>query len=145
VSLTNTPPHVGPVLQRSTSLELIKTFTFDAAHRLTTVPAGHKCARLHGHTFKVEIHLSGQFDPASGYLVDFAEVKQICTPVIDRLDHTYLNDIEGLENPTSENIAIWLWNSRSPSLRALKVAWSMQETVGQALLGVSRFDSDDYR
>lgn len=101
-------------------MELIKTFTFDAAHRLTALPAGHKCAQLHGHTFKVEIHLSGEFNRTTGYLVDFAEVKQICAPVIDRLDHSYLNEIEGLESPTSENIAIWLWDRLKGSLPALQ-------------------------
>lgn len=104
-------------------MELIKTFTFDAAHHLTTVSPGHKCAGLHGHMFRVDIHLSGPFDPSIGYLVDFGDIKRICEPVIAILDHAYLNDVEGLENPTSENIAVWLWNRLSHHLSLLtKVA-----------------------
>jgi 6-pyruvoyltetrahydropterin/6-carboxytetrahydropterin synthase len=100
-------------------LDLIKTFTFDAAHRLTRVPAGHKCANLHGHTFRVEIHLAGPVDPELGWVTDFADVKAICQPVIAQLDHNYLNDIQGLENPTGENIARWIWGRVSGKLQGL--------------------------
>jgi 6-pyruvoyltetrahydropterin/6-carboxytetrahydropterin synthase len=90
-------------------MEIYKNFTFDAAHKLTCVPDGHKCANLHGHTFKVEVHLAGEEDKARGWVVDFNDVKAAVSPILEQLDHGYLNDIKGLENPTSENIARWLW------------------------------------
>lgn len=101
-------------------MHLIKVFTFDAAHRLPNVPAGHRCGRLHGHTFRVEVHLSGPVDPEHGWVIDFADVKKICQPVLSQLDHNYLNEIEGLENPTSENIAVWLWERLAGDLPTLK-------------------------
>ena len=100
-------------------------FTFEAAHRLPHVPEGHKCGRLHGHSFRVSVHVSGPVDERLGWVVDFAEIKQTCGPIIDRLDHEYLNEIEGLENPTSENIARWIWQNLKdelPILSRLEVA-----------------------
>jgi 6-pyruvoyltetrahydropterin/6-carboxytetrahydropterin synthase len=101
-------------------IELIREFTFDAAHLLPNVPKGHKCKRLHGHTFYFKLHLKGTVDPHTGWLMDFGEIKNIVKPIIDNyLDHYYLNDIAGLENPTSENIAIWLWRKLKPQLPLL--------------------------
>jgi 6-pyruvoyltetrahydropterin/6-carboxytetrahydropterin synthase len=100
-------------------VELFKEFTFEAAHRLPHVPEGHKCARLHGHSFRVEVHVRGDLDPRLGWVMDFADVKAAVKPVIDRLDHYYLNEIEGLENPTSEVLARWLWTRIHPSLPGL--------------------------
>ena len=101
-------------------IELVREFVFDAAHLLPKVPEGHKCRRLHGHTFRFRIHLKGGVDPETGWLMDFGEIKKIVKPLIDdQLDHYYLNDIEGLENPTSENLAIWLWNKLKPQLPLL--------------------------
>ena len=101
-------------------IELIKEFSFDAAHLLPNVPEGHKCRRLHGHTFYFKIHLKGKIDPHTGWLMDFGEIKKIVKPIIEnQLDHYYLNDVEGLENPTSENIAIWLWRKFKPELPML--------------------------
>jgi 6-pyruvoyltetrahydropterin/6-carboxytetrahydropterin synthase len=100
-------------------VEIFKVFTFEAAHRLPNVPAGHKCARLHGHSFRVEIHVSGPVDPVTGWVMDFADIKEAFRPILSRLDHYYLNDIEGLENPTSENIARWIWQQLKPSLPLL--------------------------
>ncbi|HPC20992.1 MAG TPA: 6-carboxytetrahydropterin synthase QueD [Phycisphaerae bacterium] len=97
-------------------VQLSRTFTFEAAHRLPTFPEGHKCRRLHGHSFKVEIILAGEVDEAKGYLVDYGEVKAVCQPVFDRLDHQYLNEIEGLENPTAELLARWIWRQVRPNL-----------------------------
>ncbi|MGO9790992.1 MAG: 6-carboxytetrahydropterin synthase QueD [Solirubrobacteraceae bacterium] len=92
-----------------TTTQIFKEFTFEAAHRLPFVPAGHKCARLHGHSFKAEVHVEGEVDPSSGWIIDFAEITEAFKPLHTRLDHNYLNEIEGLENPTSENIARWMW------------------------------------
>jgi 6-pyruvoyl tetrahydropterin synthase/QueD family protein len=89
--------------------EIFKEFTFEAAHHLPYVPDGHKCGRLHGHSFRVELHLSGTVEPESGWLMDFAELKERFEPLHRRLDHNYLNEIPGLENPTSENISRWIW------------------------------------
>ncbi len=100
-------------------MEAFVTFHFDAAHRLTQVPPDHKCSQLHGHTFKAEIHVSDSLDPDKQWVMDFAEIKAVCRPVIDRLDHTYLNEIEGLENPTSEVIARWIWQRVKPELPVL--------------------------
>ena len=90
-------------------MEISRSFTFSAAHRLPNVPEGHKCSRLHGHTFTVEIHLAGDVDPQLGWIEDFGDVDIAFAPLIEQLDHRYLNDVEGLENPTSENIARWIW------------------------------------
>jgi len=100
-------------------VELRKEFCFEAAHRLPHVPAGHKCARLHGHSFRVELTLRGPVDPATGWLVDFADVDRAFAPLHDKLDHQCLNDIEGLDNPTSEMLAAWIWDSLRPSLPML--------------------------
>jgi len=90
-------------------MEIFKEFSFEAAHRLPNVPAGHKCARLHGHSFQVAIFVSGPVGKSSGWVMDFADIKTAFGPVHEALDHRYLNDVPGLENPTSENIARWIW------------------------------------
>ena len=97
-------------------MEIFVSFTFDAAHRLPQVPEGHKCSRLHGHTFRVEVHVSGPVDESLGWVIDFGDLKKICKPVIEQLDHHYLNEIPGLENPTCEVIARWLWQRLMPCL-----------------------------
>ncbi|CAM3877781.1 6-carboxy-5,6,7,8-tetrahydropterin synthase [Vibrio aerogenes CECT 7868] len=98
---------------------LYKEFTFEAAHRLPHVPDGHKCGRLHGHSFLVRIYVEGDVDPQAGWVIDFSEIKQAFKPVYEQLDHHYLNEIEGLENPTSEVIARWIWQKLKPSLPLL--------------------------
>lgn len=90
-------------------MEIWKEFTFEAAHRLPNVPPEHKCARLHGHSFRVQIHVEGSVDEALGWVRDFADIKSAFKPLLDQLDHFYLNEIHGLENPTSENLARWIW------------------------------------
>lgn len=100
-------------------VRLVKDFWFEAAHRLPHVPEGHKCERLHGHSFHVEIEVAGETDPALGWLIDYAEIKAAYGPVHDQLDHRYLNDIEGLENPTSEILAAWIWERLKPALPQL--------------------------
>lgn len=89
---------------------IFKEFTFEAAHRLPNVPAGHKCERLHGHSFRVEIHVTGPVSEATGWIVDFAEIYAAYAPLHAILDHHYLNEVEGLNNPTSENLARWIWD-----------------------------------
>jgi 6-pyruvoyltetrahydropterin/6-carboxytetrahydropterin synthase len=99
--------------------EIFKEFSFEAAHRLPFVPEGHKCARLHGHSFRVELHVAGAVDPRMGWILDFADVAAAFAPVRERLDHHYLNEIEGLENPTSEVLARWIWERTRPLLPGL--------------------------
>ncbi len=100
-------------------MEIFKTFTLESAHRLPNVPAGHKCARVHGHSFRVELHVSGAVDPQLGWVMDFADIKRAFEPVYQRLDHHYLNDVPGLDNPTSENLARYIWRELKPSLPQL--------------------------
>jgi 6-pyruvoyltetrahydropterin/6-carboxytetrahydropterin synthase len=97
-------------------MEIYKEFTFEAAHSLPHVPAGHKCARLHGHSYRVRVYVSGVVDPKLGWVLDFADIKVAFKPLLARLDHYYLNEIPGLENPTSEVLAIWIWNELGDSL-----------------------------
>jgi len=100
-------------------MEVFKEFTFEAAHRLPNVPPGHKCGRLHGHSFRIEIHIKGQVTEPTGWIMDFADMKKAFQPIYDRLDHYYLNEIEGLDNPTSENLAKWVWEELKPTLHEL--------------------------
>lgn len=96
-----------------------KEFQFEAAHRLPYVPEKHKCGRLHGHSFLVRLEITGEVDAHIGWVMDFAELKAAFKPIYDRLDHHYLNDIPGLENPTSEVLAEWIWHQVQPILPAL--------------------------
>jgi 6-pyruvoyltetrahydropterin/6-carboxytetrahydropterin synthase len=83
---------------------------FEAAHHLPRAPEGHKCRRLHGHSYRVEILVEGEVDPQMGWLIDYAEIKKAFAPLLEELDHHYLNEVSGLENPTSENLACWIWD-----------------------------------
>lgn len=100
-------------------MELFKVFYLEAAHRLPNVPEGHKCSRLHGHSFRIEVHVSGDVHEGSGWVMDFADVSNAFKPLYVQLDHHYLNEIEGLENPTSENLAKWIWFRLKPNLQSL--------------------------
>lgn len=100
-------------------MEIYKKFTFEAAHKLPNVPQGHKCGRLHGHSFEVTLFVAGPVDDHTGWVIDFADIKAVFKPILNRLDHYYLNDIDGLENPTSENIARWIWQQTKPELAGL--------------------------
>ncbi len=100
-------------------VRLVREFTFEAAHRLPHAPPDHKCRRLHGHSFRVELVCEGEIDPQAGWLVDFADIKRVFTPLFSQLDHHYLNEIEGLENPTAEHLARWIWTRLKPALPLL--------------------------
>jgi len=102
-------------------MEVYREFKFDAAHRLPNLPPEHRCSRLHGHTFRAVIHLESGVGEETGWVRDFREMKKLCQPFIDELDHSYLNDIPGLDNPTSENIARWLWSRLNPVLPELSM------------------------
>ncbi len=90
-------------------VRLVQEFRFESAHRLPKVPEGHRCANLHGHSYRIEVAVRGPIDEATGWLMDFARLDEVCGPHIAELDHHYLNEIPGLENPTSEVLAGWLW------------------------------------
>ena len=100
-------------------ITLTKSFSFDAAHWLPTFPEGHKCRRLHGHTFRVELVVQGEVDRAKGYLVDYGELKRAIQPLEEQLDHHLLNEIPGLENPTAENLSRWIYERIEPTVPLL--------------------------
>ena len=100
-------------------MEIFREFTFEAAHRLPNVPPGHKCARLHGHSFRVELAVAGPVDASTGWFIDFGVLYDAWKPIHDQLDHNYLNEIPGLENPTSEILARWVWDRLKLALPSL--------------------------
>jgi 6-pyruvoyl tetrahydropterin synthase/QueD family protein len=110
----------------NSKVKLSKIFQIESAHRLPHVPDGHKCGRIHGHSFKITIKVKGEIDPEAGWLIDYADLKVAFKPLYDQLDHNYLNDIKGLENPTSENLGLWViknfkFNHPSAKLYAVKI------------------------
>jgi 6-pyruvoyltetrahydropterin/6-carboxytetrahydropterin synthase len=108
-------------------VEVVKEFRFEAAHFLPNVPDGHKCRRMHGHSFRGEVAVRGPLHPELNWVVDFADLKQAVDPIVRRLDHYLLNEIEGLENPTSEAVAVWIWKALQPTLPNL-VRVTIEET-----------------
>jgi 6-pyruvoyltetrahydropterin/6-carboxytetrahydropterin synthase len=105
-------------------VELKKTYLFEAAHQLPRVPAGHKCSRMHGHSYRVEVGLRGPVDPTTGWVVDFAVIDEAWVDLFKRFDHHLLNEIPGLENPTCENLCGFIWQAlvaRVPHLDAVTV------------------------
>lgn len=100
-------------------MRVYKKFQIEAAHRLPNVPEDHKCARLHGHSFVIGICVEGPVGDKSGWVMDFADIKKAFQPLFDLLDHNYLNEIEGLANPTSENLAMWVWQKMQNKLPGL--------------------------
>lgn len=123
-------------------MEIFKEFRLEAAHRLPNVPEGHKCARLHGHSFRVTVHLRGEVDPTLGWVRDFADLGAAFAPLHAQLDHNYLNEVDGLENPTSENLARWIWERLEPSLPELsRVVVRETCTSGCAYEGPAKGDA----
>jgi 6-pyruvoyltetrahydropterin/6-carboxytetrahydropterin synthase len=108
-------------------MQIFKEFTFDSAHVLPNVPDGHKCKNLHGHTYHLKVCIEGKLDAHLGWVIDFGDIKKILKPIIELLDHNYLNDIPGLENPTCEIICKWLWDQIKPQLNGL-VKLELRET-----------------
>ncbi len=98
---------------------LTKIFQIEAAHRLPLLPKGHKCERMHGHSFRIEVCVEGECDPKLGWLMDYADISAAFQPLFDQLDHRCLNEIPGLENPTSEILAKWIWDHLKPALPML--------------------------
>lgn len=101
------------------SVRLVKSFGFEAAHWLPTFPEGHKCRRMHGHSFRVDVVVQGELDVTKGYLLDYGDIKAATAPIEAALDHRCLNEIAGLENPTSEMVARWIWAKLKPALPQL--------------------------
>lgn len=101
------------------TVEIFREFNFEAAHRLPNVPEGHKCSRLHGHSYRFTVHVEGPLDAQYGWVLDFGDLKSVVKPIVEELDHYYLNEISGLENPTSEVLAQWLWARILPKLPEL--------------------------
>lgn len=101
-------------------MEVFREFRFESAHWLPNVPEGHKCRRLHGHSFRVDVHVQGAIDPELGWIVDFADIDAAFDPIHEAVDHHCLNEVAGLENPTSENLAQWIWPQLAPRLPGLK-------------------------
>lgn len=90
-------------------MELIKEFGFESAHHLPYMPPDHKCRRVHGHSYKMIVSVRGPVG-SDGIVMDFSQIKDACAPIIEALDHRDLNTVPGLENPTAENIAVWVWD-----------------------------------
>ncbi len=100
-------------------VRLSKTFRFEAAHDLPSFPEGHKCRRLHGHSFQFEVIVEGPVDSGRGYLIDYGDIQKAGEPVVNQLDHRYLNELPGLSNPTAEVLAVWIYDRMKVSLPAL--------------------------
>ncbi|HPH66230.1 MAG TPA: 6-carboxytetrahydropterin synthase QueD [Kofleriaceae bacterium] len=106
---------------------LSRSYRFESAHFLPKVPPGHKCANMHGHSYNIEVVIEGEIDPATGWLMDFSDIDVHVAPLVKILDHHVLNDVPGLSNPTSELLAVWLWDKLVATLPLAEV--SVQETV----------------
>jgi len=120
-------------------MEIYREFTFDSAHYLPKLPEGHKCREMHGHTYRLKVYIKGKPDPHQGWIVDFKEMKNKITGVIDEVDHKTLNQVQGLDNPTAENITIWFWQKLKPLFQGL----SRIELKETASTGVVYCGEDD--
>lgn len=99
--------------------DLERSYRFEAAHYLPNAPEAHQCRRLHGHSYRIDVRVTGRAGEKSGWVIDFADIDTVVEPVCAQLDHQLLNDIVGLENPTSERLAHWLWKRLAPDLPCL--------------------------
>ena len=114
-------------------MKIFKSFTFDSAHFLPNVPDGHKCKNVHGHTYRLTVFLEGELEPDLEWVIDFAELKKVINPILDTIDHKLLNDIKGLENPTCEIIAIWLWDRIKDKMPLLTKIELFENTTSGAI------------
>jgi len=121
-------------------MELRKSFQFEAAHLLPRLPKSHKCRRLHGHSFKVEVVVTGECDPKLGWLMDYADITKAFRPIWEKLDHRHLNEVRGLENPTSEEIAVWIWRRLNRRCRCSPKWWWLRPVRRGRFIGAN-FDS----
>lgn len=112
---------------------LYKEFSFDAAHFLPNVPAGHKCREIHGHTYNLKVFVEGKVKSEFGWVIDYGDLKKVVDPLVKQMDHTLLNKIAGLENPTSENLVVWLWDKIKPHLPALSRI-ELKETTSSGVI-----------
>jgi 6-pyruvoyltetrahydropterin/6-carboxytetrahydropterin synthase len=118
-------------------MEIFKKYTFDCAHYLPNVSEDHKCKKVHGHTYHLTLYFEGEIDLKYGWIIDFADIKKIVEPTIQLLDHTFLNEIEGLENPTCERMSEWLWNQIKPKISVLsKIKLKETPTSGAIYKGI---------
>jgi 6-pyruvoyltetrahydropterin/6-carboxytetrahydropterin synthase len=116
-------------------MEIFCEFTFEAAHQLPNVPDGHKCARLHGHSYLIEVHVEGMVNAQAGWVMDFGDIKTAFAPLRSRLDHHFLNEVPGLDNPTSENLAMWIWDALTGELPLSSVMVRESRTSGSIYRG----------
>jgi 6-pyruvoyltetrahydropterin/6-carboxytetrahydropterin synthase len=123
--------------QTDQTMKITQAFTFEAAHRLPNVPTTHRCHRMHGHSYRVELTVAGPVDPKTGWVIDFYDIEAIFGPLLARLDHHCLNEIEGLENPTAENIAAWIWHRLRPDLPGLALV-----RVAETPMSWAEYDGD---
>ncbi|MCC6322100.1 MAG: 6-carboxytetrahydropterin synthase [Phycisphaerales bacterium] len=117
-------------------MELFREYSFGAARRLSALPPGHKCGRLHGHTFLLRVWVGGELDAKTGMLIDFEDVDAALRPVLDALDHHELNGLPGLENPTTEHVAMWVWTRARAALpRITRLELRESATAGVVITG----------
>ncbi len=121
-------------------MQIFRKFSFDSAHFLPNVPEGHKCRNIHGHTYKMIVFIEDDLDPKLNWVMDFAAINQAIDPIIKSIDHKLMNDIPGLENPTCEQIAIWLWNQIKEKIPQLvKIELNETPTSGVIYAGVKKY------
>jgi len=113
-------------------VELCYRFGFDAAHRFENFPDGHPYRGVHGHSFQVEIGIRGKPDAATGFVADFGDIEKACVKVRELLDHRMLNEIQGLERPSLENLSVWIWRRLAPQFGSLSRVTVRRDSIGQS-------------